>query len=161
MTATSNVDCKDDSNNRTCCIAWSNNNDGWLQQRNTRSCHARTNKIFMSHQGSKQWLQNDNILNTIIMSYVVLQEATTMVRMVDCNKHARLRKQQSTFFIDVDQQHWWLQRHKMPAIRLILMQQCKCWWYNNHSLLSYCKERRQWQTNAREERVWLPCNNTP
>jgi hypothetical protein len=55
-------------------------------------CKATTNQILVS----KQRLQNDYIVDAIIMSYVVLQEATTTAMMVDCNKRTRLPQQQPT-----------------------------------------------------------------
>jgi hypothetical protein len=73
---------------------------------------------FLSHCRSKQQLQNNNIVNVMIVftSYIVLQEATTMTiffslvlqgaaMMVDCSNRTRLRKQQPSFFINVDQPH--------------------------------------------------------
>jgi hypothetical protein len=35
-------------------------------------------------------IRSDNIVDAMIMSYIVSQEATTMATMVDCNKQARL-----------------------------------------------------------------------
>jgi hypothetical protein len=101
------VDCEDDSNKSTlvCCITRSNDNDGRLQEGNARLHQATTNQIFMLHQGSEQRLQNNKIVDAIIMSYIVSQKATTMATTVNHNKHVRLRKKQTTFFIDVDQPH--------------------------------------------------------
>ncbi len=46
--------------------AKSYNNDGWLQQKNTRLRQAKTNQIFMTHCRSKWQSWNDNIVNTMI-----------------------------------------------------------------------------------------------
>jgi hypothetical protein len=42
-------------------------NEGWLQRRSTRSCQPTTNQNFMLHWGSKQWLQNNNIIDVMII----------------------------------------------------------------------------------------------
>ncbi len=76
---------------------------------------------------------------TAIFLFVISQGATTTV---DCGKHARLRQQQPSFLIDVDQAHQQSQGREAPAIILIatsrrLCQRC------NHHFLTNCKE--QWQ----------------
>jgi hypothetical protein len=55
---------------------------------------------------------------------------------VDCYEHSRLRKQQPTIFIDVDQPHQQLQMCEMPTILLFMTLQQQCQQYDNHSF--YC-----------------------
>ncbi len=77
-------------------------NDGWLQRRG--ACQATTNQTLhcIAAGASKQWSRNKNIIDTMTMSYVVLQEATTLVTTTDCDKRTGLRKWQPTLFLDVD-----------------------------------------------------------
>jgi hypothetical protein len=97
-------------------------------------CYATTNQIFMSHQGSKQQLQNNNIVDMMIMFYIVFQEATTTATMINCNKHARSCKQQTTLFVDVNQLHQRSQRREAPAIRLTTTPQHNV---NNATIILY------------------------
>ena len=70
--------------------------DGWLQQ----GAHAKQQPTkFELHCWSDQQSQNDYIVDSIIMSYVVLQEATTTAITVDCNKRMRLLMQQPTSWL--------------------------------------------------------------
>ena len=93
MTAISAVDRVDNGNKHTLvrCIAKSGDNNCWLQQGSARLRPATTNKIFMTHQGSKQRSRNDYIVNAIIMSYVEWQEALMMAATVDCNERFQNR----------------------------------------------------------------------
>ncbi len=111
--------------------------DVWLQQRSASLRQATTNQIFMLHWERKWWSQNNHIVDTMIMPYVMLLEATTMVTTVDCGKSARLRNNNPLF------SHWQSQRCKVPTMRLIAMPWCKCQWHDNHFFMSYCKEQQQ------------------
>jgi hypothetical protein len=91
--------------------------------------------LYVASPGTQQ-LQNDNIVDLMMMPYIMLQEAMTTAMTVCCNKHAISHKQQP-LFIDMDQPHQSLQRNKTPAIRMIAMPQCKQCQCDNHSLLSY------------------------
>jgi hypothetical protein len=51
----------------------------------------------MSHRGSEQQSQNSNIVDAMIMPYIVLQEAMTTAMKINCKEHTRLCKQQPTF----------------------------------------------------------------
>jgi hypothetical protein len=88
-----------------------------------------------SHRGSKQRLQNDNIVDAMMTPDVMVQEAMLTATMVDRNKCARLHQQQPTLLIDVDQPHQQLQRREAPAIRLTAIPQYNV---NNATIIPYC-----------------------
>jgi hypothetical protein len=98
ITATSTVDCKDDGNMRTflCCIARSNNNKPWLIAMKAHVPRNNQPNLKLHHK-SKQQLRNENMVNAMIMSYVMLQEAMAMATTVG--------KQQTTFSINMNQPH--------------------------------------------------------
>jgi hypothetical protein len=74
-----------------CHIARSDDNEQWLIATKARM-PSNNQPNFTVHRRSKQRLWN-NIVNAMIMSYIVLQEATTVVTTVDRNKHMRSHKQ--------------------------------------------------------------------
>ncbi len=145
------VVCMDNGNERTlvCHIARSNDNNGWLQLGNARSRHATTNQIFMLNWGSKQQSWNNYIVNALIMSYVESQEATMTAMTVNHDEHVRLRKWQTTLFIDVDQPHRQSQRCEAPAIKLTATP-----WHNvnNTTIILYCHIPRS-NDNTRQMQV--------
>jgi hypothetical protein len=93
MTATSDVDYNDDSYVPThlCCIARSNNDKRWLTATKAR-VPSNNQPNFTLHHSSEQQPRNNNTIDAMMTPYVMLQEATTMATMVDCNKQARLRQ---------------------------------------------------------------------
>jgi hypothetical protein len=52
--------------------------------------------LYVASPG-KQQLQNNNMVDLMMMPYIMLQEATTTAMTVRCNKHAISHKQQPPF----------------------------------------------------------------
>ena len=98
--------------------------------------------IFKLHWGSKWLLRNDRLVNAMITLHVMSQEVTTSVTTFDCYERTRSCKQQSTFFINVDQPHWqlqgvkrqqedWLQGHDANVGDATFISHCHIAWSND------------------------------
>jgi hypothetical protein len=122
---------------RKCVIVPCNNQpfliDCWSNQNDCKGAKAPVIKNVY-HRQHREWNGQK--------FYTILQGAKTSV---DHKKHVRSCKQQPTFFINVNQPHWWLQRCKVPAINLIVMPwQQRCQGNTYFLFLLYCKEQGQW-----------------
>ncbi len=124
------VGCKDDSNKHYRLQGW--RQPAYLsmsyckerRQQTMVDCNKggrakqQPTKLCVALQEQARTPRNIKIVDTMMMPYIMSQEAMLMATTINCNKRVRSCLWQPPFFINVDQPHQRLQRREAPAIRL-------------------------------------------